>query len=102
MCYSTLAHIEVMLLARIAFPHMHRSHVGAPKQGRAEVLMKAGGEQRGSQDPPVFLSPRLFWHSFGLAGIYNKYWGKKELCSCRGERAVWQVAGGDIYLIHLL
>lgn len=102
MCCPALAHEEVMLLVRIAFPHMHRSHVGAPKQGRVEVLMKAGGEQRGSQDPPVFLSPRLFWHGFGLAGISKKSIGKKKICSCRGERAVWQVAVGDIYLIHLL
>lgn len=57
--------------------------------------------ERKSGPPPVFLSPRLFWHGFGLAGIYKKSWEKK-ICSCRGERAVWQVAVGDIYLIHLL
>lgn len=45
--------------------------------------------------PPVFLSPQLFWHSFGLAGIHNKYWGKKksavveerELCG----RLLWAI-----------
>lgn len=48
---------------------MHLSHVGAQKQGRAEVLMKAAGEQCGSQNPPGFLSPPLFGMALVLLGF---------------------------------